>query len=200
MDCYMIRRGMKTIVYDSFNRSNGNLGTAESGQPWLTNGSATTAWVVSANKAKRASATENVTDVAYINCGKQDVIVSGDITIGSGSGSFGNYLVARMSGVSVDNSISFCIDSVGGIRIIKRIAGAATSLAVGTYSITLGNSYSCSLSCIGNKFSASINGVVVLTATDDNALKTNTIVGMFIPVYSAFSPDIDFIDNFTVKG
>ena len=198
MDCYMVRRSGQILVLDSFNRSNGYLGTAETGQPWLTGGIATTAWDIYSNKAMRHSSTDSVNDVAYIDCGRSNVTVNANITMGSYNS--GMRLIARMSGTDINNSMSFYFDSAGGIRIYKRISGVETSLAVGTYSVTVGSAYACSFSCKGNDFSVSIGGAVVLTATDYNALKTNTRVGMFIPIYSAFPFNTDFMDNFSTKG
>lgn len=194
----MIRRSGQILVSDSFNRSNGYLGTSETGQSWLTGGVSTTAWDVYSNKAMRHSSTDSVNDVAYIDCGRSNVTVSANITMGSYNS--GMRLIARMSGANINNCMSFHFDSAGGIRIYKRISAVETSLAVGTYSVTVGSAYACSFTCKGNEFSVSINGSSVLSAVDDNALKSNTMVGMFIPIYSAFPFNTDFMDNFVAKG
>ena len=197
MDCYMQRRNRLYLITDSFNRANGNLGSADTGQAWLTGGSPTTAWVVASNLAKRASATTAVTDVAYIDCGRSNVTVSANITITSASN--GAFLVARMSGSSLDDSMSAVfVQSANLVLIRKRIAGVNTDLASVSYTLTSGVSYACSFSCIGNDFSVSINGSVVASATNDNALKNNTRVGMFLPL--PLSSANDYFDNFSVKG
>lgn len=192
---------MRAIVSDAFNRANGYLGNSETGQAWLTSGSPTTAWNVSSNSAKRSSATSSGTDVAYIDAGKSNVIVSAGIR----PGGFANqYIVARMSGASVNNCIMFAFNVNDGvtaiIQITKTISGASTTLASVNFPYTMGNTYLCSLSCIGNDFTASIDGVPILSATDDNALKTNTMVGMFIPFASGVTYTEDYMDNFTARG
>ena len=197
MDCYIARRPQSELVFDSFNRANGNLGNAESGQPWLTGGSPTTAWVVASNVAKRASATTSVDDVAYIDCGTPNVTVSATITMSTVSN--GCFLVARMSGTNMNNSMSAVfVDSPNLVLIQKSIAGVVTDLASVSYSITSGVAYDCSFICSGNDFTVKINGSVVATATNDNALKTNTKVGMFCPLPLASTND--FFENFTAKG
>ena len=132
MDCYMMRYGesgfnLPTIITDSFNRSNGNLGNADTGQAWLTGGAATTAWVVNSNVAKRAMASASVNDVAYIDCGKSDVIVSADITLTTSSS--GSHLVARMSGTSVDNSMSMKLHPNGTVSILRTISRSNSTIA-----------------------------------------------------------------------
>lgn len=192
----MRRYGLPTIIYDSFNRANGNLGNADSGQAWLTGGVATTAWKVDSNVAKRVSATTSVNDVAYIDSGKTDVTISADITMTTFSN--GSSLVARMSGTSLDNSMSVYIHPSGQIAVRKRISGVNTFLGLTTFSFTNGATYSCRFECKGNDFKVYLNGVLKVSVTDDNTLKTNTRVGMFLPLSGGGSGD--YFDNFTVKG
>ena len=197
MDCYRMRRsGAPSIVVDRFNRANGNLGNADSGQAWQSNGANTTAWDVSSNIAKRASVTNSVNDAAYIDCGRTDVVVSADITMGGSSQ--GSHLVARMSGNTFDNSMSMYLHPSGQVAVRKRIAGSDTFLGATTFSYTAGATYACVFECKGNDFTVTINGVVKVSVTDDNALKTNTKVGMHLPL--ATSAASDFFDNFIVKG
>lgn len=195
-DCYIKRYGAPSIVVDRFNRANGNLGTADSGQAWQSNGANTTAWVVSSNKAKRASVTNSVNDAAYIDCGRVDVVVSADITMGGFSK--GSHLVARMSGNNFDNSISMYLHPANQVALRKRISGVDTFLGTTSFGYVIGTTYACRLECKGNDFKIYINDVLKVSVTDDNALKTNTKVGMFLPV--ATSEAFDFFDNFTVKG
>lgn len=197
MECYMQRRGMRTIVYDSFNRANGNLGNADTGQAWLTGDVPTTAWVVASNVAKRALPTTSLADVAYIDCGKSNVTVSATITMSSVSN--GCFLVARMSGTSMDNSMSAIFaDSPNLVLIRRTIAGVTDNLANVSYAFASGVPYDCVFACNGNDFTVSINGVVVASATNDNALKNNTRVGMFLPL--PLTSVNDYFDNFLVRG
>lgn len=196
MDCYMKRYGAPSIVVDRFNRSNGNLGNAESGQAWLTLGSPTTAWIVSSNKARRATNTNSVNDVAYVDCGRTDIVVSADITMGGYSQ--GSSLVARMSGTSLDNSVSMFLTPADQVALRIRISGSDTFLGTTSFGYVLGATYACRLECKGNDFKIYINDVLKVSVTDDNVLKTNTKVGMFLPLGS--SAESDFFDNFTVKG
>ena len=192
----MLRRSSGRIAFDYFNRADGALGTADSGQAWLSNGTNTTAWVVSSNKAKRASVTNSVNDVAYIDSGRTDVTVSADITMGGYSQ--GSHLVARMSGNNFDNSISMYLHPSNQVALRKRISGVDTFLGLTSFGYVLGTTYDCRIECKGNDFKIYINDVLKVSVTDDNALKTNTKVGMFLPV--ATSEAFDFFDNFSVKG
>ena len=194
-DCYMRRYGSPSIVVDRFNRANGYLGNADSGQAWLTGGSPTTSWVVSSNVAKLASVPGLSTMITYIDYDVSNVTVSADITITYRSQ--GSCILARL-GSSYDESIGMFVYNDGTVSIVKRDLGGVTVLATGTYSHSDGGTHSCSLSCIGNDFTASIDGVVRVSVTNDNALKTNTKVGMFLPITG--SADFDYFDNFVVRG
>lgn len=192
----MKRIGLPTIGYDTFNRAGGNLGVLDSGQTWLSNGVATTVWAVGSNKAKRTAATNAVTTVAYFDCGRANVAITADITMGGFSQ--GSSLVARMSGTSLDNSMSMYLRPNGQVAVRKRISGSDTFLGLTTYSYVSGATYACKFECKGNDFNVYIDGVLKISVTDDNVLKTNTQVGMFLPL--ATSAAFDYFDNFTVKG
>lgn len=200
MDCYLMRYGesgfnLPTVVTDTFDRANGNLGNADTGQAWLTGGVATTAWVVSSNVAKRASATTSVNDVTYIDIGKTDVILSADITLTTFSN--GSRLVARMSGTDVNNCMSMLLSGNGTVSCVRTISGSSTALSSSPFSFSPGATYSCVFMCRGNIFSIYVDGVLKVSVEDDNALKTNTIVGMFLP---CTSKNYDWFDNFVAKG
>lgn len=192
----MKRIGLPTIGYDTFNRADGNLGVLDSGQTWLSNGVATTVWAVGSNKAKRTAATNAVTTVAYFDCGRTNVAITADITMGGFSQ--GSSLVARMSGTSLDNSMSMYLHPNGQVAVRKRISGVDTFLGLTTYSYVAGTTYACRFECKGNDFKVYIDGVLKVSVTDDNALKTNTKVGMHLPLTT--SAAFDYFDNFTVKG
>lgn len=196
MDCYMKRIGLPTIGYDTFNRADGNLGVLDSGQTWLSNGVATTEWAVGSNKAKRTAATGAVTTVAYFDCGRTNVTITANITMGGFSQ--GSSLVARMSGTSLDNSMSLYLHPSGQVAVRKRMSGVDTFLGVTTYSYVVGTTYACRFECEGNGFKVYINGVLKVSVSDDNTLKTNTKVGMFLPLTTSAASD--YFDNFTVKG
>lgn len=197
MDCYKARRGglMRVIVSDTFTRANGYIGNAETGQNWLTTGSA---WLVASNVAQRSAATAATSSVAYIDIAKSDVIVSANFRLG---GYAVHSIIARMSGDTVDNSIRFSFSPGGNVSIIRTISGVNTVLATAAHSYSAGSTYACSLSCIGNDFTATVDGAVVVSVTDDNALKTNTKVGMYLPFASAEYPiTLDYMDNFLARG
>lgn len=200
MDCYIARRQkgypLFTIVSDAFNREFSYLGNADTGQAWLSDGAATTRWVANSNVAKRTDSTSLNTDVAYIDCGKKDVVVSADVVMSSATGSF---LVARMSGTSFADSMSAYIDKTGQVAVRKTIGGAATLLGLTTFAYTIGSTINCMFACFGNDFKIYIDGVLKVSVTDDNALKTNTKCGMHIP-FSGPPYSNDWFDNFLVKG
>ena len=80
-DCYVIRRSSGRIAFDYFNRANGALGTADSGQSWIT--PAETLSIVS-NKAARTTATPSLGVNAFLPTGAQAHVIDSDITLGSG--------------------------------------------------------------------------------------------------------------------
>ena len=115
-----------------------------------------------------------------------------------GGYSQGSHLVARMSGNNFDNSISMYLHPSNQVALRKRISGVDTFLGLTSFGYVLGTTYDCRIECKGNDFKIYINDVLKVSVTDDNALKTNTKVGMFLPV--ATSEAFDFFDNFSVKG
>lgn len=82
MDCYIIRRAGK-IAFDYFNRPDGPLGTADSGQSWIT--PANTLSIVS-NAAKRTASTPSYGASAFIDTGTQFHTIEADITMASDGG------------------------------------------------------------------------------------------------------------------
>lgn len=200
MDCYIARRQkgypLLTIISDAFNRAFGFLGNADTGQAWLSGGAATTRWAANSNVAKRTDATSLNTDVAYIDCGKSDVIVSADVVMSSAAGS---YLVARMSGSSFADSMSVYLEKTGQVAVRKTISGAPTLLGLTTFPYTIGSTINCAFSCFGNDFKVYIDGVLKVSVTDDNTLKANTKCGMHIP-FGGPPYSNDWFDNFLVKG
>lgn len=200
MECYMTRykaNGFNPpiLISDTFNRSNGNLGIADTGQSWLTGGTATTAWVVNSNVAKRATATTSVNDVTYIDCGKSDVIISADITKTALSNA--SRIIARMSGTNTNNCMFMDINSAGQVYLGSLINGISNIFAQSKYPYTSGSTYSCRLECRGNIFTVYIDGVLKICSEDDNALKNNTRAGMFL---ACSSTSFDWFENFVLRG
>ena len=192
----MKRYRAPSIVVDRFNRADGNLGSADSGQAWLTNGAATDIWVVSSNHAKALSALPS--NFTYIDCGRSNVDVSADIRFGGYSNP--SALVARMSGDSISNCMYAAANrgTNENVSIRKTIAGVTTYLATASFTINIDQTYSFVFGCKGDDFTLSINGTAVLTVADDNVLKSNTKVGMLLSLSG--SAAFDYFDNFTVKG
>jgi len=78
-----MRRSSGTIAFDYFNRANGALGTADSGQSWIT--PADTLSIVS-NAAKRTASTPSYGASAFIDTGTQSHTIEADITMASDGG------------------------------------------------------------------------------------------------------------------
>jgi len=96
------------------------------------------------------------------------------------------------------NHIRASIFTTGYAEIQKFVNGDPTLLASSPIAIDANKTYHCVLTCNGNYFALMVNGILAVSATDDNALKTNTHVGMFMATYTVGSADC--FDNFVVKG
>lgn len=155
-------------VSDSFNRANGALGTADTGQTWTTGG---TAPVISANQVKW----NGNAGTAMIDSGRSDGSVSLDAVAGSGY-----FLLARYTGTDY---------ILVGQNIFKqRKAGVDTTFAQATFNWNPGSTATLVLS--GATASLYIDGSLVATARTD--VVTGTSHGFEVSTSS------DLVDNFSV--
>lgn len=190
----MNRRRSPYLVYDSFNRADGLLGNAETGQAW---NAAAGFWRIISNRAGRLYADTTNSNAVSIDCGKSNIVVSAKITMTTNS--VGTCLVARMGNdSSTNNSVYLRITPAGSIEIVRK-TGSYTPvvMASSTFTFVDGATYACELSCKGNDFIASINGVVKATATEADVFTTNTKVGMLMPLNNTAA--YDFFDDFMVR-
>ena len=95
-------------------------------------------------------------------------------------------------------SVYFRHGTIANVIIQRIISCTIVDLATANYTINAGTTYACRFECRGNDFKIYINDVLKVSVTDDNALKTNTKVGMLLPLTT--SAAYDYFDNFTVKG
>lgn len=177
------------LAYDSFNRANGSLGTAEIGGAWTV---AEGTFSVSSNQAKGSTSAASrcfaVLPISTPNCSISCEVTWFTDEITS--------IVARSTSANAENQMR-CRINGSTVSIEKRISDSATTLVSVSYSWTSGLAKLVKFVCNGNDFSVFINGVLIASATDDNALKTNTYVGMLAAKSGAVPATL--FNNFSVS-
>lgn len=180
--------GRRTIASDTFTRSNGAIGTAELGGAWVVPVGSVN---VSSNQAK---GTSNNSNYAALLIPQLDYEVSADVTWYTGE-----ILAIVLRGSSSNDDSQMRARIIGTeITITKRLSGTNTTLATYSSTWTSGTTKNVKISCYGNVFTCYLNGTQILTATDDNATKTQQYAG-FLASKSAAVP-ASLFDNFLVMG
>ena len=181
--------GRRILAQDSFDRSNGALGTAEIGGAWTVNNGSVS---IVSNKAKGGSATAT-TDTATLVMGQLDYEISVDITWYTGEVVS---VFARCAASGFSDLMRLRYDGTD-IVITKIISGSSTTLATAALSWTSGTTKRLALSCVGNTFVGYVDKVQYVNATDDNTTKTRYNVGF--GAFAAAAP-ASLFDNFLVMG
>lgn len=158
-----------TLVSDDFNRANGSLGTAPTGQTWaVTTGTA----AIASNKAAPAAGGSAIIDSASV-----DVDVSADLTWGSNTAG----ILFRCNSTETDRMGVFQ-DGATSLTMYKKVAGTTTATSTITHNATGGATFNLRCRVISNQVQVFIDGVLQAIWTIDSAAhtatKTNTYVGI----------------------
>lgn len=178
-----------TLAQDSFDRANGALGNAEIGGAWTINGGSVS---IVSNQAK--GGTSSTTNAATLVMLRLNYTVYADITWYTGEIVS---IIARCDSSGISNHMRLRYDGTN-LEITKVISGSSTTLATSALSWMSGTTKRLRFSCIGNDFVGSVDGVPVLTTTDDNATKTKYNVGFGLFKSGAVSAST--ANNFLAEG
>lgn len=179
---------VRVLASDAFNRSNGALGNADIGGAWVATAGT---FAISSNKA---IATASDTSVATLRMGQVNYDISADCIWRTGESVA---IVGRSPASGNDNHVRLRANGTS-LLIEKRISTTNTTLASVPLSWTSGDMKNLRLSCSGNLFVGYVDGVGVVSATDDNITKTNVYVG--IQAAKADAIPTSTFDNFLVIG
>jgi len=176
-------------IHDYFNREDSSiLGVSDTGQTWVQIQGALSI----RNNTAKASATAMNSSESMINSGLVDYNISVDFNYVSGNTTT---LSFRSAGSSSNNKM-FVQLTYSNMVMRRNIAGAVVT--VGTYARTFSSgTYNVRVNVKGNVFTVYVDDVLVLTVTDDNALKNYTGVGLYTYSYNAV-PTASF-NNFKVE-
>lgn len=164
-----------TVVSDTFARANGNIGNAETGQTWSSNGAS---WLVDNGKARPSVGGT----VAFIKSGLVDCDIS---VVGSLSGQiaivfrwtdFGNHYRFRL------------LNNTAALLVIENGNTSVTSVPF----TTTAKDYLLRVVNVGNSILCYVDGVLLISKTDNKHL-TQTNQGIFSDTTSTF------FDNYIVK-
>ena len=195
MDCYMIRRSLGRIAFDYFNRSDGSLGVADSGQSWIT--PANTLSIVS-NAAKCTASTPTYGASSFIDTGTQSHTIEADITMASDGGAG----LRVLSPTSSPDQNGWCIWFTSSTAYTYLFsAGGHTGFAPVSYSWTSGATKHVKVvaSQTGStvQIYVYVDGVLINTITNAGApTGTMTLAGIFVLLTSGVPAQT--IDNVVI--
>lgn len=153
------------VVSDTFTRSDGALGNAETGQAWLTTGGT---WAIS-NGAVTCT-TNTGSYYAYLESGKSDIDIAADLIFAGNAG-----LVFRM--VDANNMLFVRIAGAGPqLGLYKSVSGSNTSIGGYTFTPVSGTTYRVRVVASGSSIQVYLDGILVITVTD-TTYQTATKVG-----------------------
>lgn len=152
------------LAEDNFNRANGTMGNATTGQPW--NNATTQPTILNNQLAYTAAATNypNI-DVGVSN----NIAIEMDFTLPTLTSSTGNNsgIVARTNGTTQG-----CIfgAKLNGTKVgfLSTITGASASPADVNFAFVAGQVYRLKLEVRGNEYKGYVDGTLIVTYTDTN--------------------------------
>ncbi|NOV01333.1 fibronectin type III domain-containing protein [Paenibacillus planticolens] len=186
--------GRTLVASDNFNRPNGAIGTAVTGQSWNAGGADTPPTIIS-NRVGFATGSTNFPSIDIGVSNNFDVEM--DFILPS-------LLTGNISGVSarVNASNNQCLifgASTNGTRagFLTTLTGASTTPTTVNFSFVIDQVYRLKLEVRGNVYKGYIDGVLIQTYTDANNIGlTNTKHGFVF--YTAAAPRGDNFEIYTV--
>lgn len=174
------------IASDTFNRDNGAIGLADTGQTWVEWDST---WSIDTNKVKCSSVAGATNGFVLINAETPDASVSADITMEAASYSG---LVARFT----DEFNLILLQPVAGVmRLYKLVAGVATELDDANAPTSPdGETHRWTISCNGDTIETYKDDVLAHSVTE---AFNNTVESFGMRVYDAPNTTGRF-DNFEI--
>lgn len=196
MDCYMKRHG-SWLALDTFNRADGSLGTADSGQNWTVPDSL---WKIVSNKAKyTVGGTGTYGKNAYIDSGITNHTVEADIVRGTNDDYVG--LCFQTAIASPDNTgwRFRCSGTTAYISLV--LSGTFTDYASAEFSWSGGVQHHVKVVTYqsgGNLYiSAYIDGVLITSYTGAAYIYSNLTNAGLCTIRAAAAPGSTF-DNFKI--
>lgn len=175
-------------IADNFNRANGSLGvTSTGGATWVT---PLGTWVVSSNRAAETSSAAQVSR-CYVESGVSDATVSVALAVlpGGGGGYLGLYV--RQAGATDSGILIQYAVSENTLEIMRRTAGANTSLGSIAHTAIGGDIMSVVMA--GSSIIVKMNGVTKLNVTEAT-YSTNTKHGFWS------YPNPGAFDDFSIQS
>lgn len=174
---------------DSFNRSNGPLGTPDIGIAWTTGYGSVS---IVSQKAKGGSSGAN--GAFMLMAIPNNYEISADIVWNSTETVS---LIGRSASAADDNHMRLRYDGTN-LTIFRKISGTQVTLAEQAYSWSSGATHNMAFNCNENTFRAFIDGALIVSVTDDNATKYNSYFG-----FALYKPSVTpaaTLDNLLVQG
>jgi hypothetical protein len=185
MNDLLLMKAAKLKVFDGFNRADSlSLGNADTGQAWET---LVAPLKILGNKCTGQSSGGNH---GIIETGLLNKLVTVNMFLGSADI---NNVYARV--LDQANYVRLRIDSAS-ISIRKVISASETVLA--SYSYAWSGTHTLGIKTIDNIFTAYLDGLQILTVTDDNVAKTYTKSG--ITLYNAAAAPLSTFEDFKVEA
>lgn len=156
-----------TIAVDNFNRANGALGNAQTGQPWILIGDGVS-WSIDAGKARYTHAT--IGGAACINAFTPHASVESIITYGGNDGLAGRF---------VDHNNYYTVRfAASGLAVLRFIAGVFTTVGSFNMTLVLGQAYHLKAMFAGTNILVFLNGALCMTVTNESSHMQGTGFGL----------------------
>lgn len=191
-----MKRHGSWIALDTFNRADGSLGTADSGQTWV---HASTSWAIVSNVAKRTALTASYGYGAYINSGITNHTVEADIVRGANDDYVG--ICMQTYQTSPDNTgwRFRCSGTTAYISLV--LSGTFTDYASAAFAWDGGVQHHIKVvthQSVGNLYiSAYIDGVIITSYTSTFYVYPELTNAGIYTIRTAAAPTSTF-DNFKI--
>lgn len=157
-----------TYAFDEFNRANGPIGNADSGQAWT---DAAGVWTTNGNTAKVTGVSG--TRVASIDTGQADGWFRVTLTVNGGAG----VMMRRID----DSNFLWTRVTAGILKLVRTTANVKTSIGSGT---AVSDGDQIAVNAVGSSFKVYKNGALDITVTETQG-QTATSCGLATDVSAA---------------
>ena len=193
----MMRRSSGRIAFDYFNRADGALGTADSGQAWV---APAETLAIASNVAARGTSTPAYGATAFLLAGTQSQTVEADIKLGSGD-SAGLRVLAPSTTPEQNGWGIYFTETTARINLFY--AGGSGNYATKSYTWAANATKRVKVIATQSGTTVTISGYVdgalVISVTGNyGAAGTLTYAGMMI--LRASGTPTSTIDNFVIRG
>lgn len=174
----------KIIVQDGFNRTDGALGNANTGQAWQTSAGTFT---ISGQRATNTTAAD--ADFTYLDAGISNALISSKL-----QGVSVSRAGILFRGIDANNFLLAFVHSDGNLKVYRRLAGSFTLLVQTPSPVANTALHVMSVVCMGSSINVYINASLVISTTI-----TDHVTGSKCGLFSSGAGSAVFWDDFKAE-